>query len=691
MGDVKAGVLIEGEAGVVDSRFLKTANSRLERSLSAFRDWREKCRRWFRFYSNDAWDPADRGTLEEEGRIPVTFNYSLSTINALVGSDMADRKEARFWGVDGQLRDEVTGEWLTTISRHNWQRARGHRIESQAQLDQLITGYGWAQVFVDSTRFPFRVKPGYVDPLNMHPDPDYRDDNLADARYLIHEEKWHREDAIAQWPDKEDELAALGAVYGAAGMFPKSAERGRHYHVSLPDDTYRTEEDERVHIFDYQFRKREPWVAFTDPETGERQQLSSEDFAARRKELEAVLDESTGMPVFGAIQSVQFARDVTYRAWLAGDAGAMSVILEEPRRIEQDMFTYRAATGFREKDTETGRTRHFGLMAVIEEPQRWSAKVLSMIIEMMARNSKGGGFIKPSALVDAEKFKQDAGKPGAWHFIADEAVIGDDIVERQAMQWPQGLERLLDMAVNAIPELSSVTNWIKGTAQTERSNVLISNLQSQSMVVLGPLLDPMSQFRVELHTLAAKMAQQYMDPEEMNRLLGELDPIEGVTHEAVPDEETGEVSLQPIMVADEELGGERPITPADILRDLDLLEYHVAVDLGAASSTAKQALWQLFNQTGLLQKLVEVGFPMQELFPWLIRNMPGIPAEVAKQIAGKVQQQMEAQQEQQDLEALTENATSLPPEQQQQLLDALMQTMQSQQPPPEQPAPAEAA
>lgn len=671
----KAGITedVPGAKDPETAQLLKTFDSRLQRSRTAFANWREKCRRWYRFYSNDAWDPADRSALESEGRIPVTFNYALSTVNTIIGSDMADRKEGRFWGVDGHIFDEVRGEWLTTLSRHIYRAAKGHRHESQAQLDQLITGYGWAEVFVDSTRFPFRIRPSYVDCQQMHLDPDYREDNATDARYLICESKWHREDALANWPGKEAELKTLSATFGPSGMFPKQVERGRHYHVSIPDDHYREPEDERVVIFDYQFKKREPWVAFRDPETGLQQQLSAADFEKRKKELFDQVDEATGDSLYPDIpEAVRFAREVVYRAYLAGNESGASVLLEEPKRIKQDLFTYRCATGFRERDTETGRTRHFGLMAVIEEPQRWSAKVLSMILEMMARNSKGGGFIKPSALVDENKFAADSSKPGAWHFLKDDAVVGDDILERPPMQWPQGFEKLLDLAVNAIPELSAVTNWLKGTAQTERSNVLISNLQGQSMIVLGPLLDPMSQFRVELHTLCIRLAQEYLSAEDINKIIGEQE-IDGVTHRAGEDPETGEPSLQPIMIDDPATGEQRPITPADILREADILEFHVAVDLGAASTTAKQALWQLFNQTGLLQKLVEVGFPMQELFPWLIRNMPGIPAETSKEIAGKIQQQMQAAEQQQTFEGIAEAVQGLPPEQQSELAAMLQQ------------------
>jgi hypothetical protein len=684
---MKAGEQLDSTGTDQDSELKQQFSKRLDRSQSAFSAWREKCKTWYRLYAGDAWDPADRAEMLAAKRQPVTFNYALSTINALIGSDQADRKEARFFGVTGDAVSESIGEWITELVRHVWRKSKGHRHESQAQLDQLLTGYGWCEEFVDASRFPFRIRPGYVPCTSMNPDPDYREDNLSDARYLIAQTIWTKDDALAKWPGKADEINRLKGAGGATNTLAPQIVRGRNYSVQEDTDA-RTIDDERLLVYDYQYRKREPWVAYVDPQTGKRDQKSKADFTKWLKETFAgsPIDEQTGVPIVSEVQQLEFAREVFYRAFLGGDERGGVELLEEPKRIAQDCFTYRCATGYREVQ-ENGRTSHFGLMALVEEPQRWSAKVLSTIIEMLARNSKGGGFVKRNALVDEQKFQKDGPKPGEWTLLSEEAEPGKDIIERKPFEWPAAMDRMLDLAVNAIPEVSAVTNWIKGTAQTERSNVLISNLQGQSMVVLGPLMDPLAQFRCELGMLAARLIQVAMSDDEINTVLGDQE-IEGLTHQPVTDPNTGEPVppgpdgqpvLQPIIVTDQQ-GNQRPITPADIIRDTDILEYHVTVDLGDASTTAKQALWQSWTQTDLIGKLMErPNFPVEKLFPFLVRNTPGVPAEAAKRIADDIERDLMRQKMMQTLQGIEQAINQLPPDQQQQIGQDLAQLFYPQQ------------
>lgn len=684
----------DSEATSAEQQLAKTFQSRFRRSETSFAAWRERCATWFRLYGNDAWSEEDKAAMEEEGRIAVTFNYALSTINVLVGGDQADRKEGRFLGIDGQLYDEKVGEWLTTIVRWIYRHGKGHRHESQAQHDQLVAGYGWVEVFMDDGRFPFRVKPQYVDCLSMYLDPDYKDDNASDARFVICAADVAREDAIARWPGRRAELEQLKAATGHR-LFPKQPVRGRHYATPAPENASRTEEDERLTIYNYQFKKRVPWHAFTDPKTGEKKQLSAEEFEEWKKAAFTAVDPETGVSLVPEIKTIKFARECVFRAFLAaggdGASGGDVVVLEEPKRIAEDMFTYRCATGFRRKDGATGQTKHFGLMAVIEQPQQLVAKVLSTLLDMLARNSKGGGFYKPDAILDEEKFKANGGKPGQWTAIADDAELGVDIVEREPMQWPSAMDRLLDILVTSIPELSAVTNWLKGTAQTERSNVLISNLQGQSMVALNPILDPMNQLRVELATLCAKLAQQYIAPEDLNKVIGEQE-IEGLTHMPVEDPmnpgveainpRTLKKALQPIPYQDPETGEQRPITPADILRNTEILDFHVAVDLGAASSTAKQALWQVWNETGLLAKVIELMPALgDKLMPFMLRNTPGVPAETARELANDIEREIAQQRQMQSFQGIAQAVQGLQPDQQAQLEQMLQQLLAQQQPP----------
>lgn len=688
------GNLVKGQAGIPSepgspssTMLVDTFWRRLKRSETQFSRWRQQVKLYFRTYAGDPWPDGDKAALGEQNRVATNFNYALSTCNAVLGADQADRREARFEGVDDLELDQFNGEGLTRLVRHIYQKCNAYRMESQTMFDMLISGYGWGEAFVDSSRFPFRIATSYVDANEMYVDPDYKLDNCADARYVIRRRRFSLEDAIARWPEKTRELRTI-AQKTQNSPFAKPAVANDYGPGSMAASDPGLEEDS-VWVYDYQYRQKERWIGFDNPVTEKATEMPVAEFKKVSKELEA-----QGVYLE---QAVEFARDVWMRAWIAGGSAerAENLVLAKPARILEDCFTYRVATGFRERDFTTGLHRHFGLMALIYEPQMFTAKSLSLILEILSRSAKGGGFIKANALEDPQGFMKFQSEPGRWFLASNESNLKEDIYERDQVEWPSAIDRMMQISIEALPQLSAVTDWVKGTAQQERSNVLISNLQSQSMVVLNPIMDPMSQYRVEMAGLVAKLAVRYMPRNDVNKVLNGL-KAEGLTYMKIVDPLTLQEQEQPIP---NPMTGE-PITPWDLLQDAELFDFHIAVDLGAASVTAKQAIWQMFNQTGLLSKMAEIGFPMGDLFPFMLRNMPMIPVEQSKQLSQKIERQLKAQELQGTVQGVMQSLEALPADQLQQVAQASMQMLQqrvqqsqqqqSQPPgPPEQRAPAE--
>lgn len=671
-----------------DEETIKRFERHFIASRNSFASWRTKSKRFYDTYAGDPWPIGARQELTRTGRPVTTFNYSLSTLNAIVGQYQADRKEARFQGWhesndDDSARDQFIGDLHTQLVRKLMDHCQGHREISTTQLDQLITGYGWGEGKVDTGKWPFWVVEEHVDCMEMHPDPEYTKDNVGDGRYLIRERRWAIDDVKAKWPAKSEKVTPRKADWKQTfvrQVFGRGYRTGPT-NVSSPESS--KPEDEVV-VFDYQWRQKEKWVVFDDPALDQKRTMSLKAFSKYTDDPEtglyAQVDEIGERLYPDEIEYVEYMRDAYYRCYLAegGDRSGY-IMLQEPKRILEDRFTYVCATAFRSKESRTGRTKHFGLMELIFEPQMWSAKTLTMIIEMLGRAAKGGGFVRVSALANPDDFIKNQAKPGMFWAVNDTVdKLSDVVYERNAIQWPHALEKLLNIATEGIPYLTAVTDWVKGTATTERSNVLISNLQQQSMTVLNPIMDPLARYTIEMSTLMAKMAINYMAPETINKIVGRP-KLEGVTYELVMNEETGEEIEQPKMVNDENApDGQRPITSYDLLKDSDALDYHVVVDLGTASTTAKQAIWQLFTQTALLQELLaDPRFPAEKFLPFLIRNMPLLPAEQSKELAGEVQEELEMNKKMQTIDGIVEAFLSMDPEAQQEVISAVQQQMQS--------------
>lgn len=677
-----------GKSGELERVFAK----RYSRSSASFSEWRTQIQRYAKAYSGDPFDEEVHLELADEGRVMVNFNYALSTVNAIIGQDMADRKEAQFSGVDGDVYDAFVGELYTDLVRHLYQRAKGHRQESQAQFDQLVTGYGWMEVYVDGGSMPFGVKARYVDCARMFIDPDYQQDNFSDGRWLACEMDWTLDDAIARWPEMEEDLEALANRGNSESSPTPKRSTGDRFGFLGPSDVqgFADRDDMRITVYDYQFKVREPWVAFTDPMSGEMKELP-------KKGWNDLVKTSDPKAVAG-MNALEFSREVFYRAWIAGNEANSALVLEKPKRIREDMFTYRCATGFRQKDVEKRRIQHFGLMAVIYEPQLWSAKTLSSIIDFLAKQGKGGGFIRPGALANAADFQTNQGRMGYWHMLSDEADPSRDIIPNPPMQWPQSLDRLLDLATSAVPKTSNITDYDKGTTTGERSNVLVSNLQQHSQMVLNPIMDPMSQMRVEVALLFAKFAARYVPAAVIDKILGDRQ-CEGVTFKVEVNPQTGEEGKVPVMIEDQApVGGKpaapaqpRPIRPSDLVRNIDVTEYHIVVDLGTASATTKQAIWSSIAQSEMLKVFGTIpNFPWHKLVPFLVRNFPGPSSSTMIPLAGELQEELELQKKLQTPQGVVEAISKLPPDQQAAVMQQLAPLMQQQgggQPPEGAPAP----
>lgn len=689
-----------GKENEVIKRFLKD----YARSKKAFAPLREEWKRYFRAYNGDPFDPGVKEAMAAQDRIMASFNYCLSTINTLIGQDQADRKEARFEGVDGDYADTFVAELWTMLVRHLYQKAKGHRKESDAQLDQLLSGYGWMEVYMDSTAFPFALKVRHVDCFDIYVDPNYREANCNDARYVICSTKWALEDAIARWPKHEDKLrAAVNVGSDATHPFPKQARGDNYGYGPGPQDTqYALDEDEqRITISDYQYRKLAPWVAFQDPATGEEHELPLKQFRDLEKQLSMTPDETTGGTAADAIgETVEFQREEIYRCWIAGLDTTASIILEGPSIIEDTMMTYRCATGYRARNEVTGLTYHFGLMALIYDPQLWSSKTLSTIIDFLSIQAKGGGFFNPEALLNWADFQATSSTPGKWHALAPGANPQVDIIPNPPMQWPSALDRLLDIATSAPQRTANISEYDKGTASSERSNVLISNLQQHSQMVLNPLMDPLSEMRVGVALLFAKFAQRYIPASTIDRILGPQ-KCEGVTFEWQPDPNTGLKMEVPIMIPDATVqpdpttgdpGGQRPIRPSDILLVSDVLNFDVAIDLGSASITSKQAFMATMMNTAFGKTLGELGV-LDRFLPLMVKNWPGIPANDAKKLSRELEADSEARRAQQNAGAILEAVQAMSPEEQmklaEQLAPLLQQTQMAMQQEQEAGAPAE--
>lgn len=610
--------------------------TRLEESKHSFKDWRTKIDKYYETYASDPWPDGAKEEMEETGRPPVNFNYSLQVINTVLGEDQANRQEIQYRGVDLEVRDGVVADWMTRLVRYFYAKTDGHRHEAQARLDQLISGYGWTECYMDMTEIPFIPRVTHVPCYEMYPDPNAKDDNLSDAKFIIRRRTWDIEQAKAQWPNHEKKFdAIIGNVNILPGPITNDGEFSK---VGGVDDS----ESETVDIYEYQFIKPEPWVAFVTDRITEFTPTGEEiviDEGGREDQLtKSEFDEMFPEEESRPLVSAPFTKDVFYRAYVVEGVDGFHDWLDAPKRIYQDDFSYHCITGLRHIKVNEEKTEFFGMMALMYEPQLWVAKILSNTIEMLLRGSKGGGFIEIDALEDPDDFLATQSMPGKWHIVTGGAIQNGKIMERKAITFPSFHGDLLRMLQTAIHDVTGVSAYLQGSAKQERSNVLVSNLQGRSLIALNPISDPYQSYRIRVGRFLGQTIYDYVSDRLINKVINDQG-IEGVTAEKVPNPQTGQFELQKVKEV------------SDILKDADVKNLDIVVDTGTATPTEKQAVWNTMGQ--VMPRMLEAGMQnaVAKMLPAMAKFLP-LPAEIANEISEMLQMDLDIQTKTQTVEGI---------------------------------------
>lgn len=630
----------------------REALERYNYSASAFAKWRSEMKQFFRAYATDPWPVAEKNKLEDEKRINAVFSLCTKIINTVVGQDLGDRKEARFAAINDDPESGFIADMFTRLTRIVFQKSDGHRVDSNVYQDMLICGYGWGSVYVDNTRRQQQIRVRQIEPWLVYPDPDATADCLSDGEYICVEHWLTESQCKMRWPGRDWSMAGDPAIRVALSQTPRVVSADAYFDADAADLNVQsriTRRENGVKVIEYQRYVYERWAEFDDG-SGESQFLPEAQYRAMIRRMQGEVDEegqNLNDPVSG---SIRFMRRVRRAFVVVGESGGGDLLEDE--ELELDEFTYKCATGLREKDPSAGRVYHFGLMKLAYDPQLWASRGISLMLEILGRQSKGGYLIEEEAVDDMNDFEQRSAIPGSNIIVKAGAM--DKIRERPVQSLPAAYGDLFSMMVDAMGKTTNVGDFLTGAATSERSNVLISNLQNQQISALNSFTDQMSAYRMQIGQLLAKVIQATWTAPAMDKLLGNP-MVEGITSQTDPA--TGE---------------EQQIASAgQILKQVDILDYRCQADTTSASPTSKQAFWEALTDAGLMGQIMEKApQAVPEILPLFFEQSP-LPTEIAQKISTKLRDALRQPQ----LEEEMGRYQRMAPEDQQQLLIQALQQM----------------
>lgn len=637
-----------------------------EDSLEHFQQrWQHADTMW-RAYGGETLSRKDISYLRETGREPVDWNIAIGTINTLLGTDAADKKEARFQGVDTSIRDQVVAEGYTRVVRHFMQRCGGAKAESEAFHDMLVGGYGFNERFMDTSRRSIPPVAKHVPYWEMLPDPNAVEPCLVDAKFWIRRRRMTIDNVQAKWPDRFSDLSKADVALVMQSSAPRVMASNTWSQWGHPNASSRT----KVTVYDFQYKRFFPMIYYRHPETLKYVEESEaafedtksslliqigaelDDYARANRAIEELTRAGASAEEVQAVKiraqssasrakqldpdKIEYYRydaERWYRATIVEGVDGKGYEVLDRRPVRENIATYTAVTGYPKKDSVDERAIFFGPMQVLHSSQMALNRAAMVINETLGRGAKGGGgMIEDDALVGSvNDFAKKMAAPGAWVSVKSGALGNNKVKEIRSTPLPPGIANYTDLLVDMVSRVTLVTDGLKGTMEKERSNVLITNLQQQSLTGLLTLYDQMATFRKQNGLVFAAMVYYYVPTSDINRICEDM-VIDGVVTQE--------------QVQNQAIPGMEGKTPGDLMKAESPFEYDIVADHGPSSATHKQAMWQLFAQTNLLPQLIELlGPAMAGIVPDLIRYMP-IDSSMADSMAKKVEMGLQRQEQQ---------------------------------------------
>lgn len=283
VGEVSEQTTDEGKYLAHKTRFMADA--------AHSKEWREQARKDFDFPVGRQWeDNTAKAMVNDEKKVPITFNICLSIIKAVAGIEINSRHEIYFYPRGTDEGDVIANELLNGTSKWMGQNCDAEDEQSEAFQDTLKCGMGWTESLMEYEEEPNgKYIEGEMDPLEMYWDKYARKKNLNDSRHLFRARKMSRHDArslLKRVTEEEFDDADLNATW-AIGVDYNDQRVDAEERRTRPNNAPVGGDKDEVHIVHAQWYESEPYNRAANPYTGQIEELDDEGLKALKERAKA--------------------------------------------------------------------------------------------------------------------------------------------------------------------------------------------------------------------------------------------------------------------------------------------------------------------------------------------------------------------------------------------------------------------
>ena len=476
-------------------------SNNLRRSRAHWSHWRQAAKEDFDFYAGNQWSQEDAAKLEKQGRPAVVFNRIVRTINAVAGVEMQNRQEVTYYprnvNVNQENPEAPTDSGFSDILNEaaDWVRDTNDAEdeESDAFEDLLICGVGWTEMRMDYDEdIQGMIVKNRIDPLTMYVDPDSTKKNFEDAKFVACVREFDRAEARAMFPGINN--FGAGEFWGSEDMLVHDQADEWKYINDYSDQLYKTG---KVYVVQYQYWRKENVHVTLSPD-GNIITFTAKQYAKAKPFIDRQ-----------AMRVVTVKKKVFKQCFFVGNE------VRDHEELGCDHFTFRAMTGLRDRTNNT----YFGLVQMMKDPQRWANKWLSQIQHILNSNSKGGLMVEEGAVEDVRELEdQWASTDGIINLLPGGL---NKIQQKEQIQYPDGIDRLLNYAIGAINDIPGVNLELIGMAGRDQAIGLEMTRKDAGITVLATFFNSLRRYRKVDGRLLAYFIRTYIADGRLIRITGE--------------------------------------------------------------------------------------------------------------------------------------------------------------------------
>lgn len=469
--------------------------------ISHSKDWRAEAKELYDFESGRQWDAEDEARMREQNRPMVTFNLLSKFIDVVTGLQINNRQEIRCYPRQNgavAVNEVATGAlaWCRDLCGAEFE-------ETDSGRDCLLTGMGWMEDFYDEENYGGgSICQERRDPLEMIWDPMARKKNLTDRRWQVRLKRVTHDEYVELFGKEPTGSVAV------TGGDPTEMDIGLQT-IMKPQDynsTGGTSSESRGQyvVADYQFCCVHPIWKVTAQFPGEAQprnaEFSPEEWPAAEQQLRA-----NGIPH----QPERTKVKKYYRAWITGEGieGGIKNL---------SSFTFHAITGKRDRN----KNLWFGLGRNLKDPQRWVNALFSSIIWQLMVNPKGGVMLEEGAVTDQAAFEDSWADPSKPTFVADGAITAGKIKEKSASNYPQGMDRLMEFSMNALPGVSGINAELLGLTDRQQPGIVEAQRKQGALAIVAWYFDGLRKYYQESGRCMLGLIRDFMADGRLVKIVG---------------------------------------------------------------------------------------------------------------------------------------------------------------------------